>query len=105
MRQFVSFTSVGIRIIAIVAYKGFVGIGDMKANTMEEFDNREDFEVTFFSGMERGGIDDGIGLIDIVNFMRREGRMNNIVSEIKQGMIIIFMDRDIGMDREAGMAP
>jgi len=31
--------------------------------------------------------------------------MNNIVSEIKQGLIIIFMDRDIGMDREAGMAP
>ena len=54
MRQFVSFTSVGIRIIAIVAYKGCVGIGDMKANTMEEFDNREDFEVTFFSGMHRG---------------------------------------------------
>ena len=49
---FVSFTSGGIRIIAIVAYKRFVGIGDMKANTMEEFDNREDFEVTFYSGME-----------------------------------------------------
>ena len=49
MRQFLSFTSVGIRIIAIVAYKGFVGIGDVKANTMEEFDNREDFE-GFFPG-------------------------------------------------------
>ena len=105
MRQFLSFTSVGIRIIAIVADNRFVGIGDMKANTMEEFDNREDFEVTFFSGMERGGIDDRISFFDVVDFMRIEGRMNNIVSEIKQGLIIIFMDGGIDMDRETAMAP
>ena len=77
----------------------------MKANTMEEFDNRENFEVTFFSGMHRGSIDNGGRIFDVVDFMRREGRMNNIVSEIKQGLIIIFIDRDIGMDRETAMAP
>ncbi len=51
MRQFVSFTSVGIRIISIVADERFIGIGDMKANAMEEFDDGEDFEITFFGGM------------------------------------------------------
>jgi len=55
--------------------------------------------------MHRGSIDNGGRIFDIVDFMRREGRMNNIVREIKEGMIIIFMDSDIGMDREAGMAP
>ena len=34
-----SFTSIGIGIEAIVAYKGFVGIGDMKADAVEEFDS------------------------------------------------------------------
>jgi hypothetical protein len=77
----------------------------MKANTMEEFDNRENFEVTFFSGMHRGSIDNGGRIFDIVDFMRREGRMNNIVREIKESLIIVFLDGDIGMDREAGMAP
>jgi hypothetical protein len=77
----------------------------MKANTMEEFDNRENFEVTFFSGMHRGSIDNGGRIFDVVDFMRREGRMNNIVREIKESLIIVFLDGDIGMDREAGMAP
>jgi len=105
VRQFVSFTSVGIRIIAIVADKRFVGIGDMKADAMEEFDNREDFEVTFFSWMHRGSIDNGGRIFDVVDFMRRERRVNNIVGEIKEGLIVVFLDGGIEMDREAGMAP
>jgi len=48
-----SFTSVGIRIIAIIADKRFVGIGDMEADTVKEFDDGEDFEIAFFSGMHR----------------------------------------------------
>ena len=68
---FISFTSVGIGVIAIVADERFIGIGDMKANAMEEFDNGEDFEITFFSGMHRGGIDDGIAILDVVDFVRR----------------------------------
>jgi len=105
VRQFVSFTSVGIRIIAIVADKRFVWIEDMKADAMEKFNDGEDFEVTFFGGMERGGIDDGIGLIDIVDFMKREGRVNNIVSEIKECLVVVFLDGGIDMDRETAMAP
>ena len=31
--------------------------------------------------------------------------MNNIVSKVKESLIIVFLDRDIGMDREAGMTP
>jgi anti-sigma factor ChrR (cupin superfamily) len=77
----------------------------MKADAMEEFDNRDDFEVTFFSGMERGGIDNGIGLFDIVDFMRREGRVNNIVREIKECLIVVFLDGGIDMDRETAMSP
>ena len=69
----------------------------MKANTMEEFDNRENFEVTFFSGMHRGSIDNGGRIFDIVDFMRREGRMNNIVREIKESLIIVFLDGDISV--------
>ena len=41
----------------------------MKANAMEEFDNGEDLEITFFSGMHRGGIDDGIAVFDVVDFV------------------------------------
>jgi len=77
----------------------------MKANAMEEFDNGEDFEVTFFSGMHRGSIDNGGRIFDVVDFMRREGRMNNIVSKVKECLIVVFLDGDIGMDREPGMAP
>jgi hypothetical protein len=77
----------------------------VKADAMEEFDDREDFEITFFSGMHRGGIDDGIAIFDVVDFMRREGRMNNILREIKEGEIIVFLDGDIGMDRETAMVP
>ena len=105
MRKFISFTSVGIRIIAIVADKRFIGIGDMKADAMEEFDDGEDFEITFFSGMHRGSIDNGGRIFDVVDFMRREGRVNNIVSKVKKCLIVVFLDGDIDMDREAGMAP
>jgi hypothetical protein len=51
---------------------------------MEEFDNREDFEVTFISGMHRGSIDNGGRIFDEVDFMRRERRVNNIVSKAKK---------------------
>ena len=77
----------------------------MKANAMEEFDNREDFEITFFTGVHRGGIEYGIRIFDVVDFVRREGRMNNIVSKIKESLVIIFLDGDIGMDRKAAMVP
>ena len=42
----------------------------MKADAMEEFDNGEDFEITFFAGMHGGGIDDGMSFFDVVDFMR-----------------------------------
>jgi hypothetical protein len=37
----------------------------MDADTVEEFDNGEDFEITFFSVMHRGSIDNGISIFDI----------------------------------------
>jgi len=77
----------------------------MKANAMEEFDDGEDFEITFFSGMHRGSIDNGGRIFDVVDFMRREGRVNNIVREIKEGLIVVFLDGGIDMDRETAMAP
>ena len=77
----------------------------MKTNAMEEFNDREDFEITFFAGMEGGGIDDGMSLFDVVDFVRGEGRMNNILGEIEQGGIIIFLDGDISVDRETGVTP
>ena len=67
-------------------------IGNMKANAMEEFDNWENFEITFFAGMEGGGIENGIGIFDVVDFMSGERRVNNILSEIEQSLIIIFLD-------------
>jgi len=69
VRYINSFTSGSIGVIAVVADKRFVGIGNMKANAMEEFDNGEDLEITFFSGMHRGGIDDGIAVFDVVDFV------------------------------------
>jgi hypothetical protein len=104
LRRF-SFASGSIGIIAVVADKGFIGIRDMEADAVEKFDDREDLEITFFSGMEGGGIEYGIGIFDIVDFVRGEGRVDNILSEIEQGGIIIFFYGDIGMDRETGMAP
>jgi hypothetical protein len=50
----------------------------MKADVVEEFNNGEDLEITFFAGMEGRGIEYGIGVFDVVYFIRREGRMNNI---------------------------
>jgi hypothetical protein len=55
--------------------------------------------------MHRGSIDNGGRIFDVVDFMRREGRVNNIMSKVKESLIIVFLDGDIGMDREAGMAP
>jgi hypothetical protein len=52
----------------------------MKADAMEEFNNGEDLEITFFGWVHGGGIDDGIGIFDVVYFLRREGEMNNILS-------------------------
>ena len=75
----------------------------MKANAMEELDSGEDFEVTFFTGMHGRSIDNGGRIFDVVDFMRREGRMNNIVSKVKECLIVVFLDGDIGMDREAAM--
>ena len=72
---------------------------------MDEFDDGEDFEITFFSRMEGGGIDDRIGIFDVVDFLRGEGRVNNILSEVKESRIIIFLDGDIGMDGETGVVP
>jgi len=72
---------------------------------VQEFDNREDFEVTFFSGMHRGSIDNGIRIFDVVDFMRREGRVNNIVSKIQECLIVVFLDGNITMDRETAMVP
>ena len=77
----------------------------MKADAMEEFDNGEDLEVTFFAGMEGGGIDDRIGFFDVVDILRGEGGVDDVLSEAKEGRIIIFLDGDIGMDGETGMAP
>ncbi len=72
---------------------------------MEEFDDGENFEITFFSGMEGGGIDNRIRIFDVVDFVRREGRVNNILREIKEGVIVIFLDGDINMDGETAMLP
>ena len=77
----------------------------MKANAMEEFDDEENFEITFFSGKEGGGIDNRIRIFDVVDFVRREGRVNNILREIKEGVIVVFLDGDINMDGETAMLP
>jgi len=77
----------------------------MEADAVDEFDDGKDFEVTFFTVMEGGGIDDGMSFFDVVDFLGGEGRVNNVLSEIKEGGIIIFLDRNIDMDRETGMAP
>jgi hypothetical protein len=54
----------------------------MEADAMEEFDDREDFEITFFCFVHGGGIDNGISFFYVVNFMRREGGVNDILSEV-----------------------
>ena len=100
-----SFASVGIGIISIVSYKRFVGIRDVKANAMEKFDYGEDFKITFFAWMHGRGIDDGMSIFDVVDFVRRERRVDNILSEIEQSVIVVFLYGDIGMDRETGMTP
>jgi hypothetical protein len=102
---FISFASGGIGIIAVVADKGFVGIGNVEADTMEEFNNGKDFEIAFFTGVQGRGIDDGMRIFDVLNFMRGERRVDNILSEIEQCLIIIFLDGDIGMNRETGVTP
>jgi hypothetical protein len=50
----------------------------MKADAVEKFDGREDLEITFFCWVYGGGIDDGIGISDVVDFVRGKGRVNNI---------------------------
>jgi len=77
----------------------------MKTNAMEEFNDGENLEITFFSWMEGGGIDNRIRIFDVVDFVRRKGRMNNILREIKEGVIVIFLDGDINMDGETAMLP
>ena len=77
----------------------------MKADAMEEFDDREDFEITFFTFMHRGGIDDGIRIFDVIDFIRGERRVNNILSEIGESLVVVMRDGDIGMNREAAMEP
>jgi hypothetical protein len=77
----------------------------MEADAMEEFDDREDFEITFFTFMHRGGIDDGIRIFDVIDFIRGEGWMNTILGEIGERLVIVIRDGDVGMNREAAMAP
>jgi hypothetical protein len=77
----------------------------MKANAMKEFNDREDFEITFFTFVHRGGIEDGIRIFYVVYFIRGEGGMNNILSEIGESLVVVMRDGDIGMNREAAMAP
>ncbi|OGF67203.1 MAG: hypothetical protein A2Y62_09440 [Candidatus Fischerbacteria bacterium RBG_13_37_8] len=80
-------------------------LGDMEADAMEEFDNREDFEITFFTFVHRGGIEDGISFFYVIDFMRRKGVMDNILSEIGESQLIVIRDGDVGMNRESAMAP
>ena len=55
-------------------------IRDMETDAMDEFNDGKDFEVTFFTVMEGGGIDDGMSIFDVVDFMSGERRVNNILS-------------------------
>ena len=80
-------------------------IGDMKADAMEEFNDREDFEVTFFTFMHRRGVDDRISFLDVVDFIRGKGVMNNILSEVRESLDIVMRDGDVGMNRETAMVP
>jgi hypothetical protein len=77
----------------------------MEADAMEEFNDREDFEITFFTFVHRGSIDNGMSFFYVIDFMRREGRVNNILSEIGERLVIVMRDGDVGMNREAAMAP
>ena len=79
---FISFASCSIRVITVVADEGFVRIGDMKADAMEEFNNREDFEITFFTFVHRGSIDNGMSFFYVSDFIRGEGRVNNILGKV-----------------------
>ena len=72
---------------------------------MEEFNDRKDFEITFFTFMHRGGIDDGIRIFDVIDFSRGERGVNNILSEIGESLVIVMRDGDIGMNGESAMAP
>lgn len=76
--HFFSFASCYIGVITVVADERFVWIGDMKVDTMKEFDDREDFEITFFTFMHRGGIQEGIRIFDVSDFIKGERRVNNI---------------------------
>jgi len=104
-RRFISFASGGVGIKSVVADEGFIRIRDMKADAVKDFNGRKDLEITFFSWMHRGCIDNGISIFDVVDFVRREGRANNIVSKIKESLIVVLLDGDIIMDREPGMVP
>jgi len=102
---FFSFASCCIGVITVVADEGFVRIWDMKADAMEEFNDREDFEITFFTFMHRGGIDNGMSFFDVIDFIRGERGVNNILSEIGESLVVVMRDGDIGMNGEAAVAP
>ena len=57
------------------------------------------------STVHGGGIDDGISFFYVVNFIRGERGVNNILSEIGESLVIVMRDGDIGMNAKAAMAP
>ena len=72
---------------------------------MKEFDDRENFEITFFTFVHRGGIDNGMSFFYVIAFIRRERGVNNILSEIAESLVVVMRDGDIGMNGEAVMMP